>query len=131
MKDFKKLEDSLVSYEVALMLKQKNFDEPCFGFYDEGELYLDKVSGAHEYYVLAPTYTQVLDWLRSNYNIEIIIADIEGMEYKGRLYAIEVIVDDSLEEDIINIDPLGEDNDWYLSYRDAHDEGIKIALELI
>lgn len=130
MKDFKTLEESLVPYEIALVLKQKNFDEPCFGFYDEGDLFLDRVDGAHDYYVLAPTYSQVLDWLRRNHNIEIIIADIEGMEHSGRLYAIEVIVDDSLEDDIIEVS-LGEDEDWYLSYRDAHDGGIKIALELI
>ena len=130
MDNFQTLEDSLVPYEIALVLKQKDFNEPCFGFYDEGTLYLDKVNGAHEYYVLAPTYTQVLHWLRKTYNIEIIIADIEGMTYEGRLYAIEVIVDDEMEDDIIDLIP-EDDDDWYLSYKDAHDEGIKIALDLI
>lgn len=60
-----------VPYEIALKLKEKGFDEPCFKVYDNqsflqeeevmDELKLEKI--------LAPLYQQVIDWFREKHNL--------------------------------------------------------------
>ena len=63
-----------VSYEIALKLKEKGFNEGCFGFYgDDGKLYFDGFieDGLNPVYSLAPLYQQVIDWLRDEKYINI------------------------------------------------------------
>lgn len=51
-----------VPYEIALQLKEKGFNEDCFGCY-----YKDKTFAYHpdsDVYVDAPLYQQVIDWFR-------------------------------------------------------------------
>lgn len=66
-----------VPYNLAALLKEKGFNEPCFAWYtlvtekltlstsmvEHGQIYKD--------YSLAPTYDQVLDWLRVKHKIYI------------------------------------------------------------
>jgi hypothetical protein len=66
-----------VPYWLALLLKEKGFDEPCLGFYYEDNFELwkrkdicgnsdpvfDQVSCS------APLYQQVIDWLREKHKI--------------------------------------------------------------
>jgi len=60
-----------VSYELALQLKEKGFNEDCFGCY-----YKDKTFAYHpdsDVYVDAPLYQQVIDWFREKHDLHIII----------------------------------------------------------
>jgi hypothetical protein len=87
MKDF-------VPYEPALELKQLGFDEPCFGYYVDGELRginlgMEELGGVEPYYqrlgfhtlsnhdidnpnkivATAPTFSQVFRWFREKYDL--------------------------------------------------------------
>lgn len=73
-----------VPYELALKLKEKGFDEKCFGFYrDEGNLQFWNItyncrsnSDCVKIYdsddgfgCTSPLYQQVIDWFREKHNI--------------------------------------------------------------
>mgnify|MGYP003658450848 CR=1 FL=1 len=65
-----------VPYEQALALKELEFDEPCFSFYDsEKELYESEGVYKKDYNVfgeevLSPLYQQAFRWFREKYNID-------------------------------------------------------------
>jgi len=70
-----KLESQLVSFEIAKLLKDINFCEPCFGVYDEkgfiqDENEMDELELAK---TLAPLWQQADDFILDKYNIHIII----------------------------------------------------------
>ena len=49
------MEKEFVTYEIALELKQLGFDEPCFGYYVDGELRginlgMEELGGVEPYY---------------------------------------------------------------------------------
>lgn len=81
-----------VSKELAIKLKDKGFDRPCFGYYredkDEDILYLCETKG-NVYGCLkrlklgciihSPTIEQVLEWLRKEKNIHIVIDFTDDM----------------------------------------------------
>lgn len=77
-----------VSKDLAIKLKEKGFDRPCFGFYNEyneydNELYYTENFNIKSYkdllmeynysqiYVSASTTDQVLEWLRDEKNVHI------------------------------------------------------------
>lgn len=70
-----------VSYALALILKQKGFDESCFSAYrnEDGEELLLPIGkwfnsdscGYNSHYCSAPVYQQVVDWFREKHNIHI------------------------------------------------------------
>ena len=59
-----------VPYEQALALKELGFDEPCFGYYSEGELILNSHTNNHmqRFRYSAPTFSQAFRWFRDEYN---------------------------------------------------------------
>ena len=102
MEDLKK---EFVPYQEALELKDLGFDEPCFGYYVDGELRgvnlgLEELGGVKPYYkrfgfhticnsdinnteksvVTAPTYSQAFRWFRENYKLSGLI-EIGTQEY--------------------------------------------------
>jgi hypothetical protein len=60
-----------VPYEQALALKELGFDEPCFGYYSEGELILNSHTNNHmqRFRYSAPTFSQAFRWLREKYGL--------------------------------------------------------------
>ena len=88
------MEKNFVPYPLALRLKALGFDEPCFGYYVEGELRgvnlgIEELGGVEPYYqrfgfhtlsnhdifnsnkivVTAPTYSQAFTWFREECGI--------------------------------------------------------------
>lgn len=69
------LEKEFVPYEESLALEKLGFDEWCFSFYHNGQLYNsegyykkdDNVFPKTE--VVAPTFSQVFRFFRENYNL--------------------------------------------------------------
>ena len=62
----------LVNYEQALLLKKLGFNESCYERFYNGEAEIDYGnwnSYDNEKIVSRPTYSQVYDWFRTNYNI--------------------------------------------------------------
>lgn len=88
-----------VSYELALKLKEKGFDESCFAFYNKFGLcrYMDSDKDWNSVFsqclknsditipdsYTAPLYQQVIDWLREKHSIwiEIILHADETKNY--------------------------------------------------
>ena len=88
------MEKEFVPYELALKLKALGFDEPCFGYYVDGELRgvnlgIEELGGVEPYYqrfgfhtlsnhdidnpnkivVTAPKFSQAFRWFREKYNL--------------------------------------------------------------
>lgn len=74
------MNEDFVTYELAVKLKEKGFDEPCYGYYhcnggnDSFELCgngdRDFQNSKNQYRVAAPTIPQVLKWLREEKRID-------------------------------------------------------------
>ena len=59
------MEKEFIHYTEALALKELGFDEPCFGYYDEGgNLYTEMVE-----VLKAPLYQQAFRWFREKHNL--------------------------------------------------------------
>lgn len=66
------IEKEFVPYEQALILKELGFDEPCFGYYSEGELILNSHTNNHmqRFRYSAPTFSQAFRWFREKHNLK-------------------------------------------------------------
>lgn len=73
------MENLFVPYDLALKLKEKGFDEPCFTWYEVHDLYKEHELNNFLLYrnhnrfvndISAPLYQQVIDWLREKHEIE-------------------------------------------------------------
>lgn len=67
-----------VPYAIALLAKQKGFDEPCHAYYHKKELKLlhnaeTKGFARETESQVAPTYQQLVDWLREKHNTIVIV----------------------------------------------------------
>ena len=69
------MKENFVPYEIALLAKQKDFNERCFNYYKENgelheiDLYYPKMMVRTE--CVAPLYQQLIDWLFEEYNMHI------------------------------------------------------------
>ena len=68
------MSELFVPYEIALQLKQKGFNESCFGGYgNDGEYKATRVDFQSdiEGFCLAPIHQQVVNWLKETHEIYI------------------------------------------------------------
>lgn len=65
-------------YELAVIAKEKGFDEECFGYYLQEILHIKPKYGFGNI-LNAPLYQQIVDWFREKHNIWIYITF--GSEY--------------------------------------------------
>lgn len=67
--------EDYVSFEVAKLLKEKGFNEPCIAVYEEGVLRINTLCYYHNSelssYICAPTHQMATKWLRELHNIGI------------------------------------------------------------
>lgn len=116
-----------VSYEIALLLKEKGFNEECYQKYDnEGYLsfnhigYINSEKCCDDFCALAPTLQMVLKWLREKYEVFISIGCCTYPKLKKVTYIPEITTFDSVFGDI-SIE--------YDSYEEACETAIKYCLE--
>lgn len=93
------IKETYVSFEIANLLNEKGFDEPCRARYDNnGSFHYEKypidASGAEMHNsILCPTIQMVMMWLREVHNIFICIIPSEVgagvMDYTYVLYRID------------------------------------------
>lgn len=138
------MEETLVSLEIAKLLKEKGFQQLCFYYYDKdgkiNEPFLENGSSTdvdfkvsltdllenhnfkYNYYTAysAPTQSLTQKWIREVHNIHIII-DFNPTKDNGWYYCMVNI--------ITNIPNFS--NETFASYEEALEEGIKQALQLI
>ena len=72
MEDFQK---EFVPYEIALRMKQLEFDEPCMGCYRLDKMFLfGRTSDNTSTWTLAPLFQQAFRWFREKYNLSVSIS---------------------------------------------------------
>ncbi len=131
-----------VSKYLAIKLKEKGFDKPCFGYYQEDEFILNITSihlpfggnvvdtmirhrGENDI-VDAPTIEQVLEWLREEKNIIVTVGTFTNVSMSRFVIKIIQIVDkDSLTEHFLK----GCIEKFYVNYDDAILAGIEYVVE--
>ena len=71
------IKERYVSFEVATLLRNKGFNEPCRGVYEEKILRIntlcDWLNSDFSEYVAAPTQTMACDWIEETFNIAIVL----------------------------------------------------------
>ena len=77
------MKEQFVPYEIANILKEKGFDEPCFGYYQNNELIINALSNyeldKYKLGIAAPLWQQAINWLKSK---GILITELwDGWEY--------------------------------------------------
>lgn len=89
------MNEDFVTHRLAVKLKEKGFNEPCYGYYhcnggnDSFELCgngnRDFLNSKNQYRVAAPTIPQVLKWLREEKKLHIMI-DIWKVDFNDTTY---------------------------------------------
>ena len=71
------IKERYVSFEVATLLRNKGFNEPCRGVYEEKVLRIntlcDWLNSDFSEYVAAPTQTMACDLIEETFNIAIVL----------------------------------------------------------
>ena len=71
------IKERYVNFEVASLLRDKGFNEPCRGVYEEKVLRIntlcDWLNSDFSEYVAAPTQTMACDWIEGTFNIAIVL----------------------------------------------------------
>ena len=84
------IQERYCSYEVAKLLKEKGFDEPCRSVYEDCGDYIDFYYTVEEqtdlqmgvFEVLRPTHQMAMDWLREVHKLHIeIYANASGYRF--------------------------------------------------
>ena len=134
-----------VSYELAVRLKEKGFNEPCFAIYDNGRFLLRYKSinsklkrnvkmdkKINQPLVSVPTFQQVTDWLREKHDIHIHISRLYCyVDNKPRTFdGWCVYVDNGIEDSDLECNSMFIKT-FYPTYNEALDKAIEEALKLI
>ena len=70
------IKERYVNFEVANLLRDKGFDEPCDNYYDQSldepqQLTLDEMYYSYDEFIKAPTQSMACDWIEVTFNISI------------------------------------------------------------
>jgi len=114
---------------IALMAKEKGFDEECISFYSNGVLNMSRIESFDWYivnsemekqglnYVSAPLYQQLIDWFRYKHGIVIWIETAPyAYTFNFRFY---IETSDNRQEG-------NKSKDYYKVYNEALIEGFKL-----
>jgi hypothetical protein len=110
------MEKEFVPYELALRMKRLGFDEPCFGYYNEGTLSIEFIRNGNIFKetedsiyfkentsCLAPTFSQAFSWFREKHSLFSSILPFQDIEDDIRLcyYYCVINLDECKDEDIL------------------------------
>lgn len=94
------MNDDFTPFELAKKIKEKGFDEPCYGYYhcnggnDSFELCgngdRDFLNSKNKHRVAAPTIPQVLKWLREDKKIHIEVMFIRPLHNRAKYYITDI-----------------------------------------
>lgn len=132
--------EDYVSFEIAKLLKEKGFNEPCECFYDTENNDVSIVNGwmdisnseleKKEFVCYsAPTLQMAMKWLREMHKLHIIL-DIHWLYFvnqNGWMYTISRILENGNEY----VDSKGDENDknFYSTYEEAAEAAILYCLK--
>ena len=119
--------EDYVSYEIAKLLEEKGFDEPCIGFYNprNGTLFEASIRKSWHYdkhgSINAPTHQMALKWLMEVHKIFVepfVSIDLNG-KYHYCFRLLNSICKDILEpKDLVKID-----------FKDTYEEAVEAAIK--
>ena len=94
------MNEDFVTYELAVKLKEKGFNEPCYGYYhcnggnDSFELCgngdRDFLNSKNKHRIAAPTISQVLKWLRKEKKLHIEVMFIRPLYNRAKYYITDI-----------------------------------------
>lgn len=119
------IKEAYCSFEVAKLLKEKGFNEPCRAVYEEEILRINTLCDYHNSelssYVCAPTLQMAMNWLREK-GIECVVIPIWNT--LGKQYRSYVLSDlgDRYKD---NYDSYSDN----ISYKEAVEAALKYCLE--
>lgn len=128
------ISEDYVSFEIAKLLKEKEFNERLLTFYitdeakKEGYFQLmaftdDKIDNNHsDHCYLAPTLQMAMKWIREVHNINIDIVSVWNQ--KQFEYQVFVVTPENAKSCYV-------DNKLYLSYEEAVESAIKHCLKYL
>jgi len=125
------MEKQFCGYEIALQLKELGFDEKCFGYFEIAKEIKIEVSYNSDPnlirrdFIAAPLWQQAIEYIKNTYDIYILIIPA------NRYYNIEISKYDEDDDRNIVLDLGGLEFKDFLSYRDAREQAILKAIELI
>ena len=143
------MEDEIVSFETAMLLKEKGFNEPCSYYYEDDELYKlyhyqgdgtgfsrndapinDRLS-CEEMQCTAPTQSLAQKWLRDNHNM--CVSPSLTSRWKGINYIITIdkVISDSEIEIAFVVDSNNKEIKKCKTYEEALEEGLINCLKSI
>ena len=131
---------NFIDKQLAIKLKEKGFDRPCFGFYnpiqDELQLYCANnkdvtykniLTSVYKKKMLvdAPTIEQVLEWLREEKDIDIVIYPIDRntIYMGGEKYILSIYFCGKRDYKIHK-----DNNDKFVKWEDACIAGIEYVI---
>ena len=121
------IKEAYVSFEVAKLLKEKGFNEPCRSYYTDYEDYIDFSYCNDEltdlqmgvWETLRPTHQMAMKWLREKSVIIVIQPEYFNIESKCSTWGVDIWADDNYEK-------LQGD---YPKYEEAVEAALKYVLE--
>ena len=143
------MEDEIVSFETAMLLKEKGFNEPCSYYYEDDELYklgyyhgegtgfvrnnspIDGRFLCEEMQCTAPTQSLAQKWLRDNHNMCVnpsLTSRWKGINY---IITIDKVISDSEIEIAFVVDSNNKEIKKYETYEEALEEGLINCLKSI
>ena len=123
------IQEDYVGFEIAKLLKEKGFDEPCFRYaeskeiYESGDWYVGNVTGGC---IGVPTLQMAMKWLREVHKIHISVEmgfDVDNHQYYFFAPSVCRFSDKSGEYE----NPFGEKE--FDTYEQACEAAIKYCLE--
>jgi len=132
------MERQFVSKEIVIELKNLGFNEPCFAHYRGNDIEMVASLG-HEintktviddssednYWIPVPLWQQVINWLREQHNLNIVINHEIYMKWWYDISQVAKSMDD-YDDNFIH-----EYNEYYNSYEEALKDGILKSIEII
>ena len=143
------MEDEIVSFETAMLLKEKDFNEPCCHFYEDDELYklyhyqgegtgfvrnnspIDGRLLCEEMQCTAPTQSLAQKWIRETHNMNVspsLTSRWEGINY---IITIDKVISDSEIGIGFVVDSNSKEIKKYKTYEEALEDGLINCLKSI
>ena len=128
------MEKEFVSYEIALKLKELEFDEPCFTYYHNinSNIRTGIVVSIHNAWTyagtkkiettLAPLYQQAFKWIREKHNIDISINTIYSKYNENTIKQYSGVIDNKTMYTNVG---------FYDNYEEAQLAGLQKMIEII
>lgn len=87
------MKEDYVSFKTAMLLKEKDFNEPCRAFYHTDKTLRFQSEGWYNEQAIAPTQALAIKWLRIKHNLNIEVGySVEDKKWRANIYNLEYVI---------------------------------------